>query len=78
MKFSKICADPFLRSDEDVDLISDALLFARLWYGEPDAITNAIGYATFYSRSHRAVIHVYDDAGNVSETHEHVGDFKEW
>jgi hypothetical protein len=28
------------------------------------------------SRSHDAVIRVYDDAGNVIETHEHVGDFK--
>ena len=26
-----------------VDLISDALPFGRLWYAEPDAITNAIG-----------------------------------
>jgi len=30
------------------------------------------------SRSHYAVIRVYDDAGNVIETHEHKGDFKEW
>jgi hypothetical protein len=29
-------------------------------------------------RSHDAVIRVYDDAGNVIETHEHKGDFKEW
>ncbi len=56
-----------------VNLISDALPFGRLWYGEPDAI----GYARFYSRSYRAVICVYDDAGNVIETHEHKGDFKE-
>jgi hypothetical protein len=27
------------------NLISDALPFGRLWYGEPDAISNAIGYA---------------------------------
>ena len=27
------------------DLISDALPFGRLWYAEPDAISNAIGYA---------------------------------
>ncbi len=60
-----------------VDLISDALPFGRLWYGEPDAITNAIGYAQFYSRSHDAVIRVYDEAGNVIETHEQVGEFKE-
>jgi len=25
-----------------------------------------------------AVIRVYDKAGNVIETHEHKGDFKEW
>ena len=61
-----------------VDLISDALPFGRLWYGEPNAIRNAIGYAKFYSRSHDAAIRVYDAAGNVVETHEHGGDFKEW
>jgi len=31
-----------------------------------------------YSRSHDAVIHVYDETVNVIETHEHNGDFKEW
>jgi hypothetical protein len=24
------------------------------------------------------MIRVYDEAGNVIETHEHTGDFKEW
>jgi hypothetical protein len=43
-----------------------------------NAISNAIGYAMHSSRSHDAVIHVYDGAGNVIETHEHNGDFKEW
>jgi hypothetical protein len=52
--------------------------FGRLWYGEPDAMSNAIDYAKFRSRSHDAVIGVYDEAGNVIETHEHKGDFKEW
>ena len=28
-----------------VDLISDALPFGRLWYDEPNAASNAIGYA---------------------------------
>jgi hypothetical protein len=42
-----------------------------------NAISNAIGYAKFFSRSHDAVIRVYDDADNVIETHKHVGDFKE-
>jgi hypothetical protein len=59
-----------------VDPISDALPFGRLWYGELDAISNAINYARFFSRSHDAVIHVYDESGNVITTHEHVGDFK--
>jgi len=31
-----------------------------------------------FSRSHHAVIRVYDDGGYVIATHEHVGDFKEW
>jgi len=58
-------------------LISEALLFGRLSYDEPNAISNAIDYAKFYSRSHDAVIPVYDAAGNVIETHEQAGDFKE-
>ncbi len=60
-----------------VDLVSDVLPFGRLWYGEPNAVTNAIDYAKFRSRSYRAVIRVCDEAGNVIETHEHTGDFKE-
>jgi hypothetical protein len=39
---------------------------------------NAIDYAMHRSRSHDAVIRVYDTAGNVTETHEHKGGFKEW
>jgi hypothetical protein len=31
-----------------------------------------------FSRSHRAVIRVYDEAGNVIAIHEHTGDFKGW
>jgi hypothetical protein len=58
-------------------LISDALPIGRLWYGEPNAISNAVNYARFYSRSHDAVILVYDDAGDVIETHKHAGEFKE-
>ena len=66
------------RSDHrGVDLISDALPFGRLWYAGPNAVSNAIGYAMHYSRSHDAVIRVYDAAGNVIETHGHTGEFKE-
>jgi hypothetical protein len=44
---------------------------------EPNAVSNAIGYAKFFSRSHDAVIRVYDEAGSVIETHEQAGDFKD-
>jgi len=57
-----------------VDLISDALPFGRLWYDTPD---NAIGYAMHSSRSHDAVIRVYDDASTVIKTHEQKRDFRE-
>ena len=60
-----------------VNLISDALPLGRLWYGGPNAASNAIGYASQYSRSHGAVIRVCDEAGNVIKPHEQVGDFKE-
>jgi hypothetical protein len=52
------------------------LPFGRLWYGDITAVANAIGYAEHFSRSHDAVIRVYDDAGNVIETHEHKGEFQ--
>ena len=38
-------------------------------------VSTAIGCAKFHSRSHHAVIRVYDQAGNVIDTHEHAGDF---
>jgi hypothetical protein len=66
-----------VRSRKDhrgVDLISDVLPFGRLWYDTPD---HEIGYAIHSSRSHDAVIRVYDDAGNVIETLEQKGDFME-
>src|SRR6516165_2258279 len=66
-----------LRKDKrGVVLNPDVLPFGRLWYGEPNAITNATSYARFFSRSHDAVICVYDGTGNVIETHEHKGDFQ--
>jgi len=60
-----------------VDLISDALPFGRLWYSEPNAVSNAVDYAKFRSCSRDPVIRVYGEAGNVMETHEHAGEFKE-
>jgi hypothetical protein len=61
-----------------VNLISDALPSGRLWYGEPNAVSNAVGYANFYSRSHDAVIRVYDETVKGIETHELAGELKEW
>ena len=49
------------------NLVSDTLPSGRLWYAERDAVD----YAKFYSRSHDAVIRVYDAAANVIKTHEH-------
>jgi hypothetical protein len=48
-----------LKDKRGVDLISDALQFGRLWYGEPNAVSNAVDYAKFRSRSRDAVIRVY-------------------
>jgi len=56
-----------------VDLISDTLPFGRLWYSGPD---DAVDYAKFFSRSHDAVIRVYDAAGNVIEMRENAGVLK--
>ena len=70
-----------VRSRKDkrgVNLISDALPFLALWYTGPNAVNNAISYAKHYSRSHDAVIRVYDAQGHAIETHEHIGDFREW
>lgn len=59
-----------LRADRPgVNLISGVRPFDRL-LGGPGAITNAIGFAKSYSWSHHAAARVYDDAGNVIETHE--------
>jgi len=57
------------KDDRGVELISDRLPFGRLWYGETNAASNAIDYAKF--RSHDVMIPVYDQAGDVIETHEH-------
>jgi len=43
----------------------------------PFSISNIVDHAKFYSRSHDAVIRGYDIQGNMIETHEHTGDFKD-
>src|SRR5437762_10968982 len=58
------------KDNRGVDLISDALPFGRLWY---DTLGHAIGYAIHSSRSHDAVICVYDATDNLIKTHEQAG-----
>ena len=75
MSEARHCYEIRPRKDKrGVDLISDALPFGRLWYEDTSA---AVDYAKHSSRSHDAVIRVYDEAGNVIETHEHAGGFKQ-
>ena len=58
-----ICEVRPRKDKRGVDLISDVLPFGRLWHAEPNSVGNAIAYAMHYSRSHDAVIRVYDAAG---------------
>jgi hypothetical protein len=74
MRCTKTTFVPARKDKRGVDLISDVLPFAGLWYTKSD---DAVSYAKFFSRSHDAMIRVYDAAGNVIETHKHKGDFKE-
>ena len=67
----------FRKDKRGVDLISDALPYRPLWYRGPNAIMDAVRYARSYSRSRRIVVRVYDPTGNLIETLEYKGDFKE-
>ena len=60
-----------------IDLISDVLPYSPLWYRGPNAIRDAINSAKGFSCSHDAVIHVFDAAGNVIETQQQAGQWKE-
>jgi len=55
-------------------LISERLPFGRLWYHKA---ADAVDDAKCYSRSHGAIIRVFDESGAVIETHEYAGAFKE-
>ena len=68
------------REDQDgFDLNGDRLPYGPIWYTGPDAVRNAVAYAKYcsWSLSHKAIIRVFYEAGNVLETHEQAGDFKE-
>ena len=51
------------------DLIGGRLRFGPIWYAGPDAVRYAVAYAKYCSRSHRAIIRVFNEEGNVTETH---------
>ena len=60
------------RKDRDgFDLISDRLRYGPIWYAGPDAVRCAVAYAKYRSRSrsHRAIICVFNEEGNMTETH---------
>ena len=60
------------RKDGDgFDLISDRLRRGPIWYAGPDAVRNAVAYAKYRSRSrsHSAIIRVFDESGTAIETH---------
>ena len=68
------------RKDPDgFDLIIDRLRYGPIFAGS-DAVRCAVAYAKYrsLSRSHRAIIRVFNEAGDVIETHGDAGDFKEW
>ena len=58
------------RKDRDgFDLIGDRLRFGPIWYAGPDAVRYAVAYAKYCSRLHPAIIRVFNEEGNVTETH---------
>ena len=68
----RLIRSPSTKGSSRVELISDAFPFGRLWDDTPDQRN---GLLMRCSCPHDAVIHIYNDAGNLIETHEHTGDF---
>jgi hypothetical protein len=66
----------FARAKLNAALISSPMRCHSGGCGTPNRMMQ-IEYAKFRSQSHGAVIRVYDAVGNVVETHDHAGDFKE-
>jgi hypothetical protein len=57
------------KNRDGFDLISDRLRFGPIWYAGPDAVRYAVAYAKYRSRSHRVIIRVFNEEGNVTETY---------
>ena len=59
------------RKDRDgFNLLSDRLRRGPIWYAGPDAVRNAVAFAKYCSHSRWAIIRVFNESGNVTETHE--------
>lgn len=61
---------PPRKERDGFDLISGRLRRGPVWYSGPDAVRNAVAFAKYRSRSRWAIIRVFNEAGNVTETHE--------
>ena len=59
------------------DLSGDALRYSPLWYRGSNAIMDAVRYARSCSRARPVLIRIYDLDGNLIETLDYKGDFKE-
>jgi hypothetical protein len=60
------------------DLVSNRLHGGPIWYAGPDAVRKAISYAKYCShlQSRCAIIRVFDEDGEVTETHGQMTHFK--
>src|SRR5438874_2129568 len=56
------------RPGQGVNLISAALPFGMLWYGEPNAAENAVSYARANAGTQRAAIKIFDRSSTIVET----------
>jgi hypothetical protein len=59
------------RGRDGFDLISNRLRRGPIWYAGPDAVRKAVSYAKYRShlQSRCAIIRVFDEHGDVTETH---------
>jgi len=65
-----------LKDHPGFELTNDRLPLGLLWFEGPEALVDAVIYAKFYSSSHSATIHVFNETGAVIGTHESAGDFR--
>ena len=78
---SSRCREIYYRVAPEADLTKRwsrprAPYYAAFHDFNPSSVAT-LDYAKFFSLSRDAVIRVYDETGNVIETHEHAGEFKE-